>query len=1330
MKRFSLNTKRASKVLALTLVAAMVVPSVPAQKSSAEAFTEPAPAGMPEAVATVSFESESDFVASDTVGKTIKFSGAAVTSSFDYVSSDGVTVWKQFESKDQTAEKAADGSYVYEDIDVTPEIVYEGTGTGSALSLKEQKSAVKYPSAAPNDASTIQQAKTYYSAAEIKNPFAQYRNELYDASRYTLDKIAETATEKEIHVTNKEDDGWEYTDESATFPDLKNRYSAPEAKTGVTIAFWAKVPWVAASEDSDPDPTNFFEFGNTETLIYSPDDMAKAWIAKQYWEAVDAGTLDDKDSPFYSGDEVEGTVVGVHADCMNDFKTVVGSEYTEGTEQKFKYLDNSGLYMKWNPKTATVAGAIDKGNGQYKVYTVMTIDTNTKVGKKEIVVDSGKKNSEGKTLYYHLKWADPVYVDGDESANITKYQPTKEYPYGEAARSTLGGTGQLYMATNKLWYQRENNSLNTGIVQSGSDKGAKGCVQQNACAQFVVPEIVEAMEQDEDEAGDWHYYTISLTDEWFQVYVDGVAADPSKVTDLDVKDKFNLGSGMIKPDGSHVGGFRTDYQKLCNNDFNNSIYGDMFGVTVMDYITDPNTKLYVGGKTQNTVDGTLIDEMVFYKDKLTEEQVTYDYKRALAKSKEVKPPKPVDPDVPTGPAVTTPEAIKVVDFENASDIIGSDGTTGTAMKFTDETVTTTWVAGVETKEIALGDVDQTGEINTDDALLILKHAVAGADSADRITDEDKLIAANVDKNTDVNTDDALLVLKSAVAAADSPDKITEVLSVETEKTYESKDKAPVTQAAVGTGGAVYVYEDFDVAPEVVADADDAEDHVLELKSQKDVVKYPSAAPSAEYEIQSAKSYYSGVQVENPFTALRDKLFDADRYTFANVAKTATEKEIHVTNIEDDGWEYDAASYTFSALRNRNSAPEAKTGVTLSFWAKVPYVDDNTKTNFFEFSNTETVVYSPDDIAKSWVAKQYADAVAAGTVDNADSPFYTGTVAEGVVIGVHSDCATDYEAITGQKFEEGKENPKFKYLVNGGMYMKWNPKTADTEAAIQKTTEKKNDDGTTETVPVEGQYKVYSVASISTSDKVGKKEIVVDSGLKNDKNETIYYHLKWSDTVYGEGAEDSYLARFTPTAELPYGKATKSAAGATGQLYMATDKTYYIRDNNALKTGVGLTGSSTEVGQKMSLQNGANAEIANAEVAEAALDEEWHFYTVSFTDEWFQVYVDGVACDPTKATISTQDKFNLGSGMIKPDGTQSGKYKSDFQKICNDDWSGSIYGNMFGVTVMDYITDANTKLYLGGKTQNTVAGTQIDDVSFFDKVLSQEQVAAVYAEAMK
>ena len=729
MKKFSLNTKRASKVLALALVAALVVPSVPGQNSSAASDGQVKYAGgqtaatVPDPVGKVNFSSKKQYIMPEkTTGKALKFSNQTATETF--VDASGAT----YKSVDK-APVMEDGKFVYEEFDTVPAVVSDSALRGNVLKLNASRELPQYPAQAKTTADVLaangQIAKTYSSGVEVVNPFAteEQRKKLFNESNYTMDKVAETATKVEREKITATSDAFavansirpvmsieglpsDYDSNKnvitiSSFADLKSRYSAPEAKTGVTISFWAKTP---VDEDDYAIPTNFFEFSNTETTIYSTDDMGKVYIAQQYDKLKsNPDALNAKSSPFCIGDVIEGTIVAANGDAQKDAATQLKKSSWSDVkvkEDKFTYLANFGMYMKWNPAAAESKAAIAKdAKGEYKVYGVSYYNPWGVAAKKEIVVATDKTDKLGNPLYAHLLWSDTVYGEGAEGSNYEKFRAQDGSPYGKETRIIDGATGYLNMGTEETNYTRDNNSiLKTGVVNNAAStqNGKLMNGEANTVAGIINPEVKETASD-----GAWHYYTITLTDEWFQVYVDGAACDPAKTTTW-FQNTFNMGSGLYRPDGVYVykgtdkNNAKTDYEKIANDDWSGSLYGQLFGTSVMDYITDPNTKLYIGGKTRTTSEGTLLDSFAFYNVALDKDQVAEEYKAR----KDVADPEP-EPDV----------------------------------------------------TVTLGDVDDNGKINADDALTILKK-LAKIDVPKYVEE-----AADVDGNGKVNADDALLILK-------------------------------------------------------------------------------------------------------------------------------------------------------------------------------------------------------------------------------------------------------------------------------------------------------------------------------------------------------------------------------------------------------------------------------------------------------------------------------------------------------------------------------------------------------------------------------------------
>ena len=733
MKKFSLNTKRASKVLALALVAALVVPSVPAQNSSAASDGQIKYAGgetaveVPKAIGKVTFSYKADYVKpKGTKGEKIVFTDKTVTK--DFTAADGKTTYQSLDKEP----KMEDGEIVREAFDTAPKILNVTSSTsvsttdaainakrGHVLELKTSEKVPQYPSNAETTADAIaaggQVKQDYYSGVEVENPFASpaERKKLYGdyASNYSFDKIVETATKVQVGDAHPEwyDDPTVNKNIYAVERRTMARASKPEVKGGVTISFWAKAP----VDDDGVVPTNFFEFSNTESLVYNTNDVGKAYIAQLYADMVDAETVDATDSPFYAGELVEGTVINVNPEKSENIVPDLLKELSYQNEEAlnkdvasgkvvFSTRINFGSYVRWNPVMAATDGAISLTSNSVRWWLPKTKKTNTVDGAMTIAVNEG-----GKVYDYCLFKSDPMYTAGSSESDLTNFMPTDEYPNGKKTRIIEGATGYLFMSPEQVQFRRDDNeNFKTGIDMNENNKGSTyGTAQNGQASDYMYVKNPASSETAED--GEWHYYTVSITNEWMQVYVDGVACDPTAAESFH-QDCFNMGSGMFAPNGNRIQGtkknFKTDFEKLYNWDWveGSYMYGQIFGEPVMSYITDENTKLIIGGKTQETAEGTLLDSFAFYDVALDAEQAAAEY---AARKNEADPEPDFDP------------------------------------------------SELDVPDVTLGDVDDNGKINADDALTILKK-LAKIDVPKYVEE-----AADVDGNGKVNADDALLILK-------------------------------------------------------------------------------------------------------------------------------------------------------------------------------------------------------------------------------------------------------------------------------------------------------------------------------------------------------------------------------------------------------------------------------------------------------------------------------------------------------------------------------------------------------------------------------------------
>ena len=1308
MKKFSLNTKRASKVLALALVAALVVPNVPAQKSVVYADDEKVE--LPEAIAEYSFEDETGLTFVGT-GTSLQLKKVVSGDATAPVTEKSVTV--------DVPVTDEDGNPVYSEIDVRPAIIEDGA-VGNALSLKTSKANSGAYDSDKNAAAgayvgkrVTQDAITYHSAVEITNPFAKYRSDLYDATRYNFDNIMTTATEQKGKTITSP------ALELTPFYAERHRYSGPEAKTGITISFWANVPYVET--DKAMGNNAFFEFYNRDALLLQGDDMAKVYVATQWAKVKDKFDTTDDKSPFYIAEPVTGTAVAVGSDVGADFEAINGNAFSDSTPTNdvFTYVPAYGYYMSFNEKVQEIAAdaviettTATKNDESFVVYITDTVSTDKTAKSNEIVVDSGKTTSAGEPIYYHLRRSYNIYTDYTKNPNYLG-EVTKETPYGKA-RVGRGAIGYLFASSNPKSY-----GANIEFQADDSVMGSKVTFENEACKQNgeqaniqkgngVRYSWVLTSRELEDE---WHYYTVTITDEWFQMYIDGEALNPdqAEIWSTDNGKAFNLSSGLVSPTTGwrHVAGNKitTDYSKLGDGvAFNGGMSGYVFGETVMDMVSSQDTKFYIGGKLHATVEGSLIDEMSFYKEKMSDKQVKAAYDIALKKMQGEGGSDLPDPE----PA---PDAIKTVTFEDDSDIIA--WATGQSLRFT-ETQTTADYPLVSEAKVLLGDMNGNGKREALDALAILDLVASGK------TDPKEYPLANVDQNTKIDALDALKLLDLIAAGKVTAD---DDAGGSDEKTFPSYDyipaKDPVTEE--------YIWDDLGITPEITEDA--IRGSVLELKNPASTVKFPKAAPNAASEIQHAATYNSAVEIENPFVKYRSDLYDASRYNFDNIMKTATEQEGKIdASLATEG-------EPFYADKVRYSGPEAKTGVTISFWANVPYVEkDKAMGNnaFFEFYNRDALLLQGDDMAKVYIATQWAKVKNTFNTTDDKSPFYIAAPVQGTAVDVGTDVAGDFTTLNGAAFDAASNNT-FKYVPAYGYYLTFNEKVYDiaADAAIETTPE-----------DAEGYqtYVVYITNSVSTSHVAANDEIVVDSGKTNSDNEKIYYHLKRSANIYTNYLKNpNYLGEVTE--KTPYGEA-RVGRGAIGYLFASSNPKSYGQ-NIEFQADDSVMGSQVTFENEACKQNGEQANIQKGngvryswQLAAKELEDEWHYYTFTITDEWFQMYIDGVACDPDQAEIWSNDNgkaFNLSSGLVSPTTgwrhVQGNKVTTDYSKLGSGvAFNGWMSGYVFGETVMDMISSPDTKLYIGGKLHATVEGSRIDDVSFYKEALTPGQVASVYLKA--
>jgi len=132
---------------------------------------------------------------------------------------------------------------------------------------------------------------------------------------------------------------------------------------------------------------------------------------------------------------------------------------------------------------------------------------------------------------------------------------------------------------------------------------------------------------------------------------------------------------------------------------------------------------------------------------------------------------------------------------------------------------------------------------------------------------------------------------------------------------------------------------------------------------------------------------------------------------------------------------------------------------------------------------------------------------------------------------------------------------------------------------------------------------------------------------------------------------------------------------------------------------------------------------------------WHNVTLTIQNDWVEFYVDGECADVLNTYSSRGAKtldndksfkrFNKGAGMRHGFGSEK-------------DMGNIMYGNYVCRVLMDWIADENSELCFGGignyaneySLAKTTAEVCIDDVKFYDTLLTEDQIKAVAAGESK
>lgn len=286
-------------------------------------------------------------------------------------------------------------------------------------------------------------------------------------------------------------------------------------------------------------------------------------------------------------------------------------------------------------------------------------------------------------------------------------------------------------------------------------------------------------------AGKWVQVTFTIENDGLELYFNGVKAAGKTVSSnrngATQSKMFNHGWGYRDPEYT---GYYQNYRDMLLNfseeekskgdfsDFEKYTFLNSDGESIIEVLTDTRTKLYVGGDNNNCLwkmagyksvaTGTMVDDMLFFDEVLTEEEIARLYAEAEKKSDNFtepsdEPENSKEPEASREPEnskepenSTEPETSKKpensIEPESSREPAASQGTAdSSALPQTSE------------KAEIKGDVDGNGKIELKDAQKALKAALNLIKLNER---EQK--AADVDESGAVELKDAQMILKAAL----------------------------------------------------------------------------------------------------------------------------------------------------------------------------------------------------------------------------------------------------------------------------------------------------------------------------------------------------------------------------------------------------------------------------------------------------------------------------------------------------------------------------------------------------------------------------------------
>lgn len=416
------------------------------------------------------------------------------------------------------------------------------------------------------------------------------------------------------------------------------------------------------------------------------------------------------------------------------------------------------------------------------------------------------------------------------------------------------------------------------------------------------------------------------------------------------------------------------------------------------------------------------------------------------------------------------------------------------------------------------------------------------------------------------------------------------------------------------------------------------------------------------------------------------------------------------------------------------------GVTISYWVKCPEIQVNSvgekvpegtagsksriaNSTTVVFNNSGRVVMNKDDQMKHIACMNYDKAVA----DNDEA------------------ALKDYDLGT-QKLVRDNDGNTYTLYQNYGKLLRFNPSYPVASFEEQATKKggwyvpKDAKDGKIEVKDDEGN--TYKISSFQTRGSTTEDQ---------NQYELFRYSYKKEDDKENGFSSKSKIREEAISGSLQI--STDNDFGFREDNYR--EEKYQAEDGSVIGKAVdGAVISNPNSDKYNTIQNirGYNQFYFDGDemATEQSEPDIWHYVTVVIQNDWVLTYVDGVAADPeldyqymkeepglsgSQHDFGTQNVgklFNKGTGLRAPFILQN-----NVDAWSEDGSANETPANELAISMLDWIADEKTELYLGGTgyasemlTQGygTIEGVCLDDVSFIKKALTEDEAIELYDEA--